>query len=356
MKELTDFLDRYDIDYTIDNGYVVANEIDLSFKNISELPDNFHLIKCNNFYLGGNEISELPENFHLIRCNSISLYNNRISKLPENIHLLKCNNLNLGINKICELPENFHLIECDTIDLSHNKLNKLPENFHLIKCNYLYLNNNKITELSDNFHLIKCTNLYLSDNEITELPDNFHLIKCNSIDLSFNNTIKLPENINLIKCNVLLFIYYKLYCNHQYFDEVEITKEYIYCDGLLTWYDTKKQINDYTVYFGRFGEIIVTKDNLTFAHGNTIRQAISDLLFKLSDRNKDEYLELNKNVQYPIENMIVMYRTITGACSFGVEEFMKSKNFNDTISLNEINAIIGNNYGSKSFREFFNFS
>jgi hypothetical protein len=34
---------------------------------------------------------------------------------------------------------------------------------------------------------------------------------------------------------------------------------------------------------------------------------------------------------------------------------MTGKKFNKTISLNEINDIIGDEYGSKSFREFFKF-
>jgi hypothetical protein len=310
MKELIDFLNNYNVNYTIENGCVVANEIDLSQSGICELPENIHLIKCNYLFLDHNRISKLPENLHLFRCHWIDLSHNQISELPENLHLINCNYLNLGNNQISELPENLHLIKCRYLYLYNNKLNKLPENFHLIKCRYLDLSYNKINKLPENFHLLKCKYLYLSNN---------------------------------------------LSCSHQYFDEIEITKEYIHCDGILMWYDVKKQIGDYIVYIGRFGEVVVTKDNKTFAHGDTLRQAISDLSFKLSDRDKNDYIDIDKNVQYPINDMIVMYRIITGACSFGVENFMTGKKFNETISLNEINAIIGNEYGSKSFREFFEF-
>jgi hypothetical protein len=313
MKELTDFLDKYNVQYIVDNGNVIADEIDLSY--------------C--------EIIELPKNFHLIKCDVINLYKNRISKLPENFHLLKCSNINLSHNKIIKLPENFHLLKCDTIRLSNNIINKLPENFSLIKCSYLDLSHNKINKLPENFHLLKCKYLYLYYNNISKLPENFHLLKCRIINLS--------NNLNWLSSN------------HQFFDDIEITKEYIYCDDLLMWYDNKKQVNDYTVYVGRFGDVVVTKDNETFAHGDTIRQAISDLSFKLSDRNKDEYLDIDKGEQHSIEEMIIMYRTITGACSYGVENFMTGKHFNETISINEINDIIGNEYGSKSFREFFKF-
>jgi hypothetical protein len=335
MKELTDFLDKYNVKYTIQNGYVIANDIDLS----------------------DNKISKLPENIHLIRCNWIDLSYNDISKLPENFHLIKCNWINLSYNNISKLPENFHLIECRNIYLSGNKISELSENFHLIKCNSLYLSFNKIIRLPENFHLIQCSSIYLSDNRIKKLSKNLHLLKCNALFLSSNKIGKLPKNFNLIKCNYLYLKYNISQLNYarQKFDCVEITNDYIFCDNLLTWITGKKQINEYTIYVGRFNEVIVTTDNKTFAHGDTIRQAISDLQFKLSDRNKNEYINIDKNVQYPINDMIVMYRVITGACAYGVEKFMQGKKFNETISLNEINAIIGNEYGSKSFREFFEF-
>jgi hypothetical protein len=354
MEELIKFLDKYKIGYSIKNGHIIAHTIDLSWYKINELPESFHLIKCTNLYLYNNKISKLPDNFHLIKCECIDLSNNSITELPENFHLIKCKEINLSHNFINKLPENFHLLKCNTIDLSHNSITELPDNFHLIESNDIYLDNNKISKLPENIHLLKCNYLYLNKNNLKKLPENFHLLKCYYIALSRNMIRKLPKNLHLVKCSYL-YVYTDLSIPHQNFNDVEITDDYIYCDNRLTWITGKKQVNEFTVYIGRFGEVVVTKDNKKFAHGKTLRQAISDLLFKLSDRNKNEYIDLDKNVQLPINDMIVMYRTITGACSLGVENFMHNKNFNETISLNEINNIIGDDYGSKSFREFFKF-
>jgi hypothetical protein len=335
MKELTDFLDKYNVQYIVDNGNVIADEIDLSYNKITVLPENLHLIKCTYLRLNDNKIKKLPENFHLIKCDVLDLSWNEISELPDNFHLIKCRNLDLSSNRINNLSNKFYLIKSKYIQLANNRIKKLPKNFHLLKCDGINLAFNYISELPENFHLFICNTIYLDSNDISELPENFHSIKCNFICLSSNSAV--------------------LNNDHQYFDIPEITNDYIFCDNILTWITGIKHINEYTVYVGMFDEVVVTKDNKIFAHGTSIRQAISDLLFKLSDRNKNSYINMDKNVQLPINEMIVIYRTITGACAYGVEKFMHDKHFNTTISINEINDIIGNEYGSKTFREFFQF-
>ena len=49
-----------------------------------------------------------------------------------------------------------------------------------------------------------------------------------------------------------------------------------------------------------------------------------------------------------------MYRTITGACSFGVKDFVKTKNIkNKKYKISDIIKITENSYGHKEFKEFF---
>ena len=63
MKELIKFLDKYNISYTVEGDYVIADNIKFSNNNLTELPESFGNIKCNNIDLSNNKITELPESF-----------------------------------------------------------------------------------------------------------------------------------------------------------------------------------------------------------------------------------------------------------------------------------------------------
>ena len=289
MKTLIKFLDKYNITYSIQDNIIVSDDI--------------------NLY--NNKLTELPESIGNLKCNYLDLSNNKLTELPESFGNIKCNNINLSKNKLTELPESIGNIKCNNLDLSYNKLTELPESFGNLKCNFI--------------------NLY--KNKLTSLPESIGNLKCNILDLSYNELTSLPE--------------------HKNFDEFEIGIDYIYCDGILTHYESIKYVGEYKVYVGYNDNFVVTKDDKVFAHGMSIRQGISDLLFKLSDRNKSDYENLTLDDILPLEEAIVMYRVLTGACSYGVEQFMKDKEFNKTISIREIDKVIGDSYGSKQFREFF---
>jgi hypothetical protein len=312
MNELIEFLDKYNVVYEVEGDLVVAGVVNLNSNYLTSLPESFGNIKCDWLNLSKSNLTSLPESFGNIKCDWLNLSYNNLTKLPESFGNIKCNCLNLGNNNLTKLPESFGNIKCDRLDLSNNNLTNLPESFGNVKCNRLYLYNNKLTSL----------------------PESFGNIKCNRLDLDYNNLTEFPKV--------------------RKFDEIEITDEYVYCDKILTWFDKVKKINEYTVYVGYFNNFVVTKDNEVFAHSKSIRQGVSDLLFKLSDRDAEKYKSIDLDEQIPIEQAIVMYRTITGACSYGVESFMKGKEFSETISVNEIMDIIGNQYGSVEFKEFFN--
>jgi hypothetical protein len=377
MNELIKFLDKYNVVYEIEDNLVVADIIVLSGANLTSLPESFGNIKCNWLDLGFNNLTKLPESFGNVKCVNLCLGNNNLTGLPESFSNIKCDSLYLNYNNLTSLPESFGNIKCNKLYLGSNNLTSLPESFGNIKCNKLYLDNSKLTSLPKSFGDIKCDRLYLSSNDLTSLPESFGNVKCSWLDLSNNNLTSLPESLGNIKCNYFYLnnnnltslpeSFSNVKCNWlnlsnnnftefpevRKFDEVEITDEYVYCDKILTWFDKIKKINEYIVYVGCFGNFVVTKDNEVFAHSKSIRQGVSDLLFKLSDRDVEKYKSIDLNEQIPIEQAIVMYRTITGACSYGVENFMKGKKFSETISVNEIMDIIGNQYGSIKFKEFF---
>ena len=70
------------------------------------------------------------------------------------------------------------------------------------------------------------------------------------------------------------------------------------------------------------------------------------------------YLYLNKvedNNKLTFEESIECYRVITGACEFGVRDFVKSniKKPKKEYSIKDIINLTDNQYGNKQFKEFF---
>ena len=313
LTELKIFLDKHNVKYKVVDNYIIADDINL-----------------NNY-----KLTKLPESFGNIKCNKIGLHNNNLTKLPESFGNIKCNEIWLGNNKLITLPESIGNIKCNKIYLSNNNLTELPESIGNIKCNIIYLSNNNLTSLPESFGNIKCNDIYLYNNKLTELPESIGNIKCNNIWLSYNKLTEYP-NSNQFK-----------------FDDIEIGEDYINCDGIFTYYHSIKHFKEYIIYVG-YGIYITTKDNKTFAHGESIRRAISDLQFKISKRDISEYKSLDEDKQISLEECILMYRVITGACSYGVNQFIDNlEELKDSYSIREIKDIIGDSYGSNKFNQFF---
>ena len=80
---------------------------------------------------------------------------------------------------------------------------------------------------------------------------------------------------------------------------------------------------------------------------------MEDFIYKISDRDTSEYNSWDLNTVRPKEEMIKAYRKITGACSFGVKEFVNSIEVEDTLSVGEVISITEGKYGSDTFYDFF---
>jgi Leucine-rich repeat (LRR) protein len=84
MEELLEFLDKYGVDYEIENeienGKVICRFLDLSYKGIKELPENIGSLECEVLYLYSNNLKELPKSIGDIICKEIHLHDNDIPK------------------------------------------------------------------------------------------------------------------------------------------------------------------------------------------------------------------------------------------------------------------------------------
>ena len=125
-------------------------------------------------------------------------------------------------------------------------------------------------------------------------------------------------------------------------------------DGITREIKSKKKLdNDKVLYLLEDDTYCVQKGD-KFAHGDSSKQALSDLNFKLSDRDKSQYENLTLDHTFSFEDAIVCYRTITGACSSGVRDFLKSNNVEEKdISINEIIKLTTDAYMGGVFRDFF---
>jgi hypothetical protein len=138
-------------------------------------------------------------------------------------------------------------------------------------------------------------------------------------------------------------------------------KEYI-CkcvDGLLFLIHSKHNTGEYTIYNGEtFNRLkndelntspcYVAESGEFTAHGETMKEAVSDLQYKISvDRLQKEPIHMGDILT------IDKYRAITGACKFGVQEWMKQHNIEEGLTVAELLPLLKktNAYGYEKFKE-----
>ena len=97
---------------------------------------------------------------------------------------------------------------------------------------------------------------------------------------------------------------------------------------------------------------IVQRDGRT-AHGETLAQARADLLLKIGKRDTTPYESWTLETKVSLEEMIVAYRTITGACGQGVSHFLSEKNYRGKLSVAFVIEETNGRYGHEQFKGFF---
>ena len=96
-------------------------------------------------------------------------------------------------------------------------------------------------------------------------------------------------------------------------------------------------------------EIYIAKEGKLSAHAYSVREAVEDLTFKkMKDINVDEIVAKIKETGKVTRSQ---YRAITGACSFGTNQFCEKHNIQDLeeIELTELRKILIDDYGAKKF-------
>ena len=134
-------------------------------------------------------------------------------------------------------------------------------------------------------------------------------------------------------------------------------KTYVKIDGVFSILDSHKG-NVWLVH--QIGSnkqtYIVTDSEGHYAHGDTIKEARADLIYKINDRDTSAYKKLTLDDELTFEEAVAAYRTITGACSAGTRNYIENrlpKPHKDKYSIREIIDLTDGEYNSNTFKNFF---
>ena len=109
FKKLTDFLDKYNVKYTVNSDCVeVKGNLYLGRNNLTSLPESFGNLKIGGcLHLNHNKLTSLPESFGNLKIGgNLWLFNNNLTSLPDSFGNLKIGGyLGLGYNNLTSLPE-----------------------------------------------------------------------------------------------------------------------------------------------------------------------------------------------------------------------------------------------------------
>lgn len=249
----------------------------------------------------------------------------------ENGKLHYNNSLNLQGTGITSLPDN--LTVANSLYLQGTPITSLPDN--LTVGGSLYLLGTAITSLPDN--LIVGGSLYLQDTGITSLPDN----------LTVGDHLYLEgtgiTDTSKVKRNVPIIFQWRNY-------------GYIMADGIFSKVISHRA-NVYKI--NQIGKekikYLVTDGNGKWSHGDTLKQAKSDLIYKISNRDKSKYENLTLDSELTFTEAIEAYRVITGACSTGTKMFIESKLTvrKEKYTIADIIFFTKGQYNSEMFKSFF---
>ena len=123
-------------------------------------------------------------------------------------------------------------------------------------------------------------------------------------------------------------------------------------DGVRKEVSKIRKSGSLTVYQMRDGTYAV-HDGEAYAHGETLKEAKKDLIYKKTSRDTSEYESLTLDSKLPLEECIKMYRSITGACSLGTKEFCQKRKLKKAYTVREVIELTEGEYGNEKLKEFF---
>lgn len=130
---------------------------------------------------------------------------------------------------------------------------------------------------------------------------------------------------------------------------------YLYADRMLMHCKTRRRVHGYDLYIGKIKGQNVVSDGTFYAHCRTLREGIADIAFKRAkDRGAEQFHGLTLDSELTLNDMVAMYRIITGACKAGSEAFVSSlRELKERYTVREAIELTRGQYNAERFAEFF---
>ena len=315
---------------SIPKGFNPTVNGDLYIDNVTSIPKGFNPTVTGNLFL--RNVTSIPKGFNPIVGGSLFL--NGLISAPKGFNPTVGGNLYL--DSLTSIPKGFNPTVGGSMDL--NSLKSIPKGFNPTVGGSLFLSN--LTTIPEGFNPTVGWSLEL-DN-VTSIPKGFSPIVGKKIFLGKLTSIPNNWNIDDYMYKHLPLISFQ-------------DGKYIKVDGIFTEVISKKG-NVYKVkHLNNEKEFFIVGDgDGNFAHGNTIKDAKDDLIFKITNRNIEEFKNLKLDSVLNFKDAVECYRVITGACSFGTKDFVKTNNIEEKdYSIKEIIELTEGYYGNEIFKNFF---
>jgi hypothetical protein len=341
---MKDFCKKYNI---TENQFKGIDKIEghLDLEYLTSIPEGFN--PTVGGYLDLEYLTSIPEGFNpTVGC---SLYLESLTSIPEWFNPIV--GLNLFLNNLTSIPKGFNPTIQGHLDLRN--LTSIPEGFNPTVGYNLDLSS--LTSIPEGFNPTVGYSLDL--HSLTSIPEGFNPTVGGDLDL--RSLMSIPEGFNptvggnLYLPKGLTCNYTKLPSNYKFSWQ---DGKYIKVDGIFTEvvkqkgnvYHVKQLNNDKVFYLITDGE--------RWSHGDTLKEAKEDLVYKVTNKTKDDYKNLTKSSVLSFEEAVVCYRVITGACSFGVKDFVKNKliKVENNYSIETIIEKTIGCYRSETFKNYFN--
>ena len=292
---------------------------------VTKLVEGFNPTVGGNFRM--NSVTKIIKGFNPTVGGSLFL--NSVTSLPEGFSPTVGGGLDL--ESVVTIPVNFNPTVGGSLFL--DSVTNLPVGFNPTVGGDLDLRS--VRELPVNFNPTVGGGLFL--NSVTILPVNFNPTVGVSL---FLHSVKDKSTINYTKLEG---------------DFIDFGNGFIKCDGIFMEVTSKRG----KVWRGHKVAsseeiVLVTDGNGRYSHGETLKEAKEDLLFKLDGRRPDDFKHLTKETVLSLEEGVFAYRVITGACGFGVKDYLKNRlpKKKKQFSVKEITELTASEYGGRKFAEF----
>ena len=197
---------------------------------------------------------------------------------------------------------------------------------------------------------------YLYLGSVTSLPDGFNPTVGGYLDLG--SVTSLPDGFNPTVGGDLYLrsgLNYKHVRKNVVIPPITWGNKYIKADGIFTEithqkgnvYKVKKIQQQKEFY-------LVTDGNNKWAHGDNLKEARENLLYKIGNRDTSKFKGLPLTHVLTFSQGIEAYRSITGACSFGTKAFVTSNSVEKkSYTIAQIIGLTKGKFGHITFVNFF---